>query len=81
MMATADTGLDARGYPLPGTRWRKRTAKTCETRTVIDKTLGGSVVYVSGRTRGKELWRGYYQQQCTIAAWRDWARLARRLET
>ncbi len=70
---------DARGFPSPGTKWRRRTAKDVETRTVVDQTLGGSVVFVRGDTRGKDLSLGYLQKQCTLAAWNEWARRAKRI--
>lgn len=61
--------------PKAGTVWyRPNTRGTgfvighpAETRHVIDRTLGGSVIFVSGR------WSRYaHKQQCTLLEWLDW---------
>lgn len=41
-------------YPKPGTKLRRQRNGVRETRTVIDRTCGGSVIYVVGSTRGTQ---------------------------
>lgn len=60
--------------PKPGEVWRRArfyqmsVGHPQETRHVIDRTLGGGVVYVSGRfTR-----RSWHHVTCTLAEWREW---------
>lgn len=40
---------------------------------------GGSVVYVTGRTRGRALWKEY-GDRVSLAEWLRWQARARRLE-
>lgn len=62
--------------------WRRPQMKTgfvipypAETRHVIDRTLGGDVIYISGRWTARECFR----KQCTLADWLDWAADARKV--
>lgn len=65
--------------PKSGTRWFRPASKTgfvlarsAETRHVIDRTLGGAVIFISGRWS-----RHAYKQQCSLSEWFDWAYDAR----
>ncbi len=62
--------------PAPGEVWRYKprhghgfvVQHPTETRHVVDSTLGGSVVYVSGRySRHANL------ETCTLADWAEWS--------
>lgn len=72
-------GRTATGFPIIGTRWRKRTDSKCETRTVTGHTVGGSVVYVHGLKPkpGEDI--AHREKRVTLGAWNEWARLAKRL--
>lgn len=62
--------------PFAGERWRLDASlgRSQETRTVVDRFLGGDVLYVSGRfTRHARHFR------CTLEQWDHWARFARKL--
>lgn len=52
--------------PQAGEVWYHR-GPPAETRTVVDRTLGGDVCYVSGRFS-----RHASQRQCTEAEWLAW---------
>jgi hypothetical protein len=59
--------------PRPGSTWRGKSEavdgrKLTETRHVIDRTLGGSVVYVSGR-----LTRFAMHSTVALVDWNEWA--------
>ncbi len=68
--------------PKAGTRWFRPNSrgmgfvvsKPAETRHVYDRTLGGDVIYVSGRFT-----RHAYKQQCTLSEWNDWAHDAKQV--
>lgn len=60
--------------PRPGERWRT-VRKPVETRTVVDRTLGGHVVYVAGRFS-----RFAHRTACTEAEWQAWQKGARRID-
>ncbi|MDE2022393.1 MAG: hypothetical protein KGI71_05795 [Patescibacteria group bacterium] len=60
-------------FPKPGTKVTRRIRGKSETRTVLDQTLGGHVVFVRGRTRGRDLWREY-GDHCTLDEWNAWAK-------
>lgn len=68
--------------PKAGTRWFRAasngrgfvTKHSAETRHVLDRTLGGDVIYVSGRRSRFE-----YRSRCTILAWLDWEEDARKI--
>lgn len=62
--------------PKAGTKWSRRASggfgfvinHPAETRHVIDRTVGGGVVFVRGRmSRRKE-----YQETCTLNEWLSW---------
>lgn len=61
--------------PRAGSKWHRPnargmgfvTVKPEETRHVIDRTLGGDVIFVSGRWS-----RHAYKQRCTLGEWLDW---------
>lgn len=66
--------------PRGGTRWFRSAAKhhgfvvqkPAETRHVVDRTLGGDVIYVSGR------WSRFaHKQQVSLLEWLEWANDAR----
>ena len=56
-------------FPLPGTKVVRRHKGKQETRWVLDRTLGGQVVYISGR------WSRHvvYGERCTLEEWHEWA--------
>jgi len=62
-----------RAGPQHGEVWRRAKfyQMSClhsqETRHVIDRTLGGDVIYVSGR-----YYRNAYKEQCTLREWNKW---------
>lgn len=63
--------------PFPGSKWfrpnrvaSRGSAWRAETRWVIDRTLGGDVVFTRGRAR--------YVDQCTLSEWQEWAKHAQR---
>lgn len=49
-------------------------SKPAETRHVVDRNLGGDVIYVSGRWS-----RHAYKQQCTLSEWLEWQHDAKRI--
>lgn len=51
--------------PHAGEKWRRRRPQ--KTRTVVDRTLGGDVVFVNGRRT-----RFARQEQCTETEWAMW---------
>ena len=58
--------------PRAGDVWRRERFYTFvshpqETRHVIDRTLGGDVIFVSGRWS-----RNAYREQCSLAEWNKW---------
>lgn len=63
------------GDPKGGSRWFRPNSRgygfvvnhPAETRHVIDRTLGGDVIFVSGRFTPNA-----YRQQCTYSEWLDW---------
>lgn len=57
-------------FPEPGTKVTRRKVGKTETRTVLDRTLGGLVVYVSGRPR-RNSWKAY-GERCTLEEWHAW---------
>lgn len=68
--------------PKSGTKWHRPNSrgigfvinKPAETRHVIDRTLGGSVIFVSGRYS-----RNTYREQCSLSEWLDWAHDAKQV--
>lgn len=70
--------------PKPGSKWHRPNSRgrgfvistPAETRHVVDRTLGGGVVYVSGRLSR----RSYNQITCTLAQWHDWAANAKEVQ-
>lgn len=61
--------------PQAGERWRGPSDRGGrETRTVVDRTLGADVIYITGR-------RDHYQPRhtCSEAEWRAWQQRAKRL--
>jgi hypothetical protein len=68
--------------PKAGTKWHRPNSNgygfvvnhPAETRHVIDRTLGGDVIYVSGR-----LTRNAIKEQCTANEWASWAADARQV--
>lgn len=65
-----------KGHPKSGTSWRGRNQsvdgrRLIETRHVIDRTLGGYVIYVQGR-----LTRFATHHTITIENWNAWVRRA-----
>lgn len=65
---SCDTMADS--FPPVGSRWRAK--RPAETRTVIDSTYGGDVVYVVGRVRGRSLWREW-GLRASLNEWNAWA--------
>lgn len=57
--------------PQHGERWRRRKNGKTETRTVVDRNLGGDVFYVAGRPA--------YRYQCTEAEWHAWVKDAKEI--
>ena len=55
---------DVQINPRPGDKVVNRLAAACQTRTVVDRTLGGDVCFLY-HTRSK--WRA----TCSLAQWRD----------
>lgn len=61
--------------PAAGTRWYRPnsngrgfvTNHPAETRHVVDRTLGGDVIFVSGK-----LTRFACRQECTLEEWMSW---------
>jgi hypothetical protein len=59
--------------PKSGEVWRRAKfyQMSCghpqETRHVVDRTLGGDVIFVKGRWS-----RNAYREQCTLTDWREW---------
>jgi len=51
-----------------GTRWRRKR-KPIETRTVVDRTLGGDVLYVSGRF---SRFKHSLPSRCSLSEWKEW---------
>jgi hypothetical protein len=62
-------------FPTPGSKFVSRHGGKRETRWVIDKTLGGHVVYEVGR-RPRNAYRSY-GLRCTLAEWHEWAKHAK----
>lgn len=68
--------------PVAGEKWRYTKTPgigfviehPTETRTVVDRTLGGSVVYVSGRFTRHAL-----RIECTIEDWVEWQKTAKQV--
>ncbi len=70
--------------PQRGDRWRKRFEGKTETRTVIDRTLGGAVCYVVGRLTAahQRLNRSPSdEKRCTEAEWNAWVAGATRIDS
>jgi hypothetical protein len=63
------------GHPKPGSKWKRPAIyspgrrEPAETRHVIDRTLGGDVLFVPGRWSQ----RHNTKQTCTLAEWDQWA--------
>lgn len=57
--------------PKTGDRWRKRVDGRTETRTVIDRTFGWDVIYVSGRVP-KSAWERGNGDHCSFLEWLRW---------
>lgn len=61
--------------PKAGSRWHRLNScgrgfvvsHSAETRHVVDRTLGGDVIYISGRKT-----RHAHCAQCTLAEWLSW---------
>jgi hypothetical protein len=61
--------------PKAGSKWYRRATNgvgfvvnyPAETRHVVDRTLGGHVIFVSGR-----LTRFAYREQVTLEEWNEW---------
>lgn len=60
-----------RDPPQAGETWRKRENGKQETRFVVDRTLGGDVLYDKGRER--------WHHRCTESEWKQWVDGAKRL--
>jgi len=59
--------------PIPS-KWKSRKYGT---RHVIDRTLGGEIVYVQGRMPS-EPWRHWWPS-CTLKVWGEYAKTARQV--
>lgn len=61
--------------PRIGERWRMKNANgQQETRTVVERTLGGHVGFVVGR------WTRFaHQEFCTLENWKSWRARAKRV--
>lgn len=67
--------------PKAGQKWRYPgtrgvgfvVEKPAETRHVIDRTLGGDVIYVSGRLTPRARLNSYMQSRCSLKVWLYWA--------
>lgn len=76
-MSSTDRTLteDENHGPKAGTVWHRPNSRgigfvinhPAETRHVTDHTLGGDVIFVSGRWS-----RNAYKQQCTLSEWLSW---------
>ena len=66
------------GPPFAGEVWRLKRVPGIEVRTrhVIDRTLGGDVIFVEGR-----YYRGAVHYQCDLEEWMDWAEEAKMIRT
>jgi hypothetical protein len=65
--------------PRSGEKWRRRyygKAARVETRTVVDRYLGGDVSYFPGRVT-KWPPPDYQQRRCTLAEWKLWQQFAK----
>lgn len=62
--------------PHAGEVWVRRGPPQ-ETRSVIDRNLGGDVIFIAGRYSRLQNYRG---QTVSLAEWREWAAAARQKE-
>lgn len=62
--------MDWTGDPKPGTKFKCRRNGT---RHVLDRTLGGDVIFFQGDQRNR--WR----KQCTLAEWNEYLKTAKRI--
>jgi hypothetical protein len=70
--------------PKAGTKWFRPNSrgigfvinKPAETRHVFDRTLGGDVLFVSGRFT-----RHAHKERCTLSEWLDWAHDAKEVKS
>lgn len=66
-----------RSSPQRGEVWVYRGPPQ-ETRRVLDRTLGGYVIYSTGRYTWRDDEREYRQKRCTWEDWNEWVGKARR---
>lgn len=64
--------------PKRGETWRRRVHGKTETRTVVDRYLGGDVSYFSGRVT-KWPPPEFQQRRCTLASWNAWQQDAKEI--
>lgn len=62
--------------PRAGERWRRRKDGLTETRTVVDRTFGGDVCFISGAWT---MWKRTRPEQITRNEWMDWQKDAKQI--
>jgi hypothetical protein len=58
--------------PIPS-KWQSRKHGT---RYVIDRTLGGDIVYIQGRLPSR-WWNSMYHSHCSLSEWQDYQKTAK----